>query len=87
MYGRCWNWNHVHIVVLAPTKENYQNWMRELSATITKTIEEKNRTKLTKFFDHRPYSRIVSWGRDYENIKKYLHLNELELEGRRPAKA
>jgi len=31
-----------------------------------------------RFWDARPYSRIVSWGRDYSGLQRYLQLNRNE---------
>ena len=33
------------------------------------------------FWQHRPFSRIVNWGRDYQNCLKYLTRNTLEALG------
>jgi REP element-mobilizing transposase RayT len=38
----------------------------------------KTREKENKFWQTRLYSRIVSWGRDYLNVKKYVIQNTLE---------
>jgi len=34
-----------------------------------------------RFWDHRPFTRIASWGRDFAGLKNYLALNRLESRG------
>lgn len=38
-------------------------------------------SKAQSFWDARPFSRIVSWGKDFAHLKSYLHLNRLEAVG------
>jgi hypothetical protein len=33
------------------------------------------------FWDARPFSRVVAWGRDFAGLKNYLHLNRIEALG------
>lgn len=42
---------------------------------------EKTREKENKFWETRIYSRVMSWGRDYLNVKKYIIQNTLEALG------
>ncbi|MEQ1723967.1 MAG: hypothetical protein ABL930_12385 [Pseudobdellovibrio sp.] len=46
----------------------------------------KTREKENKFWQTRVYSRIVSWGREYLNVKKYVIQNALEALGIIPYK-
>lgn len=46
----------------------------------------KVREKENRFWQTRIYSRIVSWGREYLNVKKYVIQNELEALGIIPYK-
>jgi REP element-mobilizing transposase RayT len=34
-----------------------------------------------RFWDARPFSRVVAWGRDFAGVKNYLHLNRVEALG------
>jgi len=42
------------------------------------------REKENKFWQTRIFSRIVSWGRDYANVVKYVIRNQLEADGQIP---
>lgn len=35
----------------------------------------------TRFWDARPFSRVVTWGKDYAQVKNYLCLNRIEAVG------
>ena len=35
----------------------------------------------SRFWDARPFTRIVAWGRDYLGVRKYLALSVLEAVG------
>jgi hypothetical protein len=35
----------------------------------------------TRFWDARPFSRLIAWGRDFLRVKEYLELNTLETQG------
>jgi hypothetical protein len=37
--------------------------------------------RLTRFWDARPFSRLIAWGKDYLRLKDYLELNTLETKG------
>lgn len=39
------------------------------------------REKSNKFWQTRIYSRLMSWGRDFKNVKKYILQNTLEALG------
>lgn len=42
---------------------------------------------LKSFFDHRPWTRIIEWGKDYRQALDYLTLNQMEAFGLRPSKS
>jgi REP element-mobilizing transposase RayT len=49
---------------------------RAHSTPYTKTKTDKNR-----FWDHRPFTRIVDWGRAYKTTMNYLNKNKIEAIG------
>jgi len=53
---------------------------KQPSNTRIKMIPTQNKNTQS-FFDARPYSRIVHWGRDYAALKNYLVKNSLDLVG------
>lgn len=91
------NGNHLHLLLRAQTKENLSGFLRALSGLIVRKItgsergaklesEQRHRSKTNrpeKFWDHRPFSRIVTLGRDFANVVKYIAMNINESIGDR----
>ena len=43
---------------------------------------EKGRKASHKMWERRPYSRVLSWGREFKNVLTYIERNVLEAMGR-----
>ncbi len=103
--------NHIHLLVKGYSRQDLQNFFRVVAGHIAQEIlrlfpvparehakrggAPEDREKENKFWQTRIYSRIVSWGREYLNVKKYVIQNECEAlglipyharSGRRPVK-
>ncbi len=78
------NSNHLHLLTRARTRHGYQAFLRVLSATIVmKLTGGRKGNELTKsFWDVRPWSRIVAWGKAFFTVKNYVIRNQLESLGR-----
>lgn len=88
--------NHIHCLVKAYSRRSLQNFFRVLAGQIAQEILnlyplQKNEKKAFRGGTHRKnqktfwslllYSRIVSWGRDFGNVGRYLVRNTLEALG------
>jgi hypothetical protein len=82
IYGKAVNYNHIHLVVHLPDEDHYKTWIRVLPAQIAEAVGARE-----SLFDLRPHSTIVEWGRQFEAVKEYLTLNQMEIFGMRPAKS
>ena len=78
--------NHLHLVVKIEDRKLYRNFIRAVSGLIARQVLQKQRgpekaeaegaaKKSKSFWLARPFTRIASWGRDYENLKKYMLKN------------
>ncbi|PIU00026.1 MAG: hypothetical protein COT74_06650 [Bdellovibrionales bacterium CG10_big_fil_rev_8_21_14_0_10_45_34] len=91
--------NHLHLVILPSTRDSYKNFIRSVSGLIARLVLNTQRgsigsasrsrlkdSKLPKqrFWDFRPYTRIVEWGRDFKRLSLYLAENTLEAIGYLP---
>ena len=65
--------NHIHIVLLAPHRVQYRAWIRTFTARLSVSFKIK--------WAHRPWSRVLSWGREFKTVVKYVLQNILEAEG------
>ena len=75
--------NHLHLLVKFPNREAYNSFIRALAGTLPRSIF-RFQSKTESFWDHRPFTRIVEWGRDYLGTKNYVERNELEALGAIP---
>jgi REP element-mobilizing transposase RayT len=88
--------NHLHLVILPRSANAFKKFIRAITGIIARLIlgVERGLAKSSKivpaqndkankinFWDQRPFTRIVEWGRDFKNICKYLMQNTLEAIG------
>jgi hypothetical protein len=84
--------NHLHLVVLPGSRKALSAFLRALAGLIARQVlrTERGRPFIrataeertpTGFWDARPYTRIVEWGRDFAGACRYVLRNELEPTG------
>ncbi|MFN8848061.1 MAG: transposase [Bdellovibrionales bacterium] len=75
--------NHFHMHVKVPNRALYKAWIRGLSSGIAmltlglnglKQLKSSNK----KFWDYRPFTRVINNFRSYINLKDYIQINQLE---------
>ncbi len=86
--------NHLHLIVLPSSKKAMHNFSRSICGLIARLILGRQRraaysptlNRVEKFWDARPFTRIVEWGRDFQSTCKYVLQNTLEAIGFMPYK-
>jgi len=75
--------NHLHILLRGLHRRLLVNYIRSVTGLIPRAIlgVERGRKLSLKFWDQRPFSRVVQWGGDYKNMLKYLGKNRLQALG------
>jgi len=77
--------NHLHLLIKFSKRRFYIRFIRSITGLIARQIlkAEKNNaaSNIKKFWDQRPFSRIVDWGTSYRIAKDYVTLNILESLG------
>jgi REP element-mobilizing transposase RayT len=77
--------NHLHLLLLSLNPKGLARFLRAASGLIARLVmkSEKGRPlpKGMAFWDQRPFSRIVSWGKEYAGVARYLLQNTLEALG------
>ncbi|MGE3974174.1 MAG: transposase [Bdellovibrionales bacterium] len=76
--------NHLHIVIQAPTREAQANFLRTISALISRQVMGAHKgspTKIQKFWDAKPFTKLVKWAVQYPRLMKYMAYNSLEAIG------
>lgn len=79
--------NHLHILCRAKHREDYTRFIRSITGLIARLVGGSQRGKKLskKFWDNRPFSRVVSFAkREFEIAKRYLTRNVLEAIGWMP---
>ena len=75
--------NHLHILLKTGHRKWLCGYLRAVTGLIARQVlgVERGQGKGIQFWDARPFSRVVAWGRDYNNVKKYFKKNQLQAMG------
>lgn len=75
--------NHLHLLFRGTHRKYIQGFIRSVTGIIPRLIlgAQKGAAKGIKFWDQRPFTRIVTWGRDYKNLLRYMDKNKLQALG------
>ena len=73
-YGICSN--HIHFGLRISSAENYKKFIRALTGRLAQVLK-------IKFF-LRPFTKILSWGRQFQRVLSYIVQNKEEALGIRP---
>jgi REP element-mobilizing transposase RayT len=79
--------NHLHLLLRAKNRADYVAFIRIITGLIARLVgkSEKGQPLKKKFWDARPFSRIVSFAKqEFTAIKSYLLRNTLEAIGWMP---
>lgn len=82
--------NHLHLHIQLGSRWAYKPFIRGLTAAIAMMVTGRNKwtartTEPVKFWDRRPFTRILKGRRSFLMLKDYVHINQLEGDGlRRP---
>ena len=80
------NGNHLHLMVKFPSRAVYLRFIRSLTGAIALLVTGANKFKglKKKFWDFRPFTRVVVGQRGYRIARDYVVLNQLEELGMIP---
>lgn len=79
--------NHLHILLRSKHRDDYTRFIRSVTGLIARLVggSERGKKLAIKFWDNRPFSRVVSFAkREFEIAKRYLTRNVLEAIGWMP---
>lgn len=62
--------NHIHLLIKVEDRVQYTKFVRALSGALAKSLKLK--------WELLPYTRLVTWGREFEAVQKYITKNTLE---------
>jgi len=80
LYHRALVTDHAHLILLAPSNDALSNFLRVVSGVISQKLRKLKLLpkEIKNLWRSRPWSRILSWGRNYTTAVKYVALNYLE---------
>jgi hypothetical protein len=83
VYGIANAGNHLHFVCVMKSIRGWKTFIRAVGGLIARLVLKAERGSAVgaKFWQGRPWTRILSWGRAYKAVKKYISLNKLEAIG------
>ena len=76
--------NHLHFHIQLRNRHTYPKWIRAVTAAIAMGITGMNRWTGgkshpgDKFWDYRPFTRVVQGFRDFLNLQDYILINKFE---------
>jgi REP element-mobilizing transposase RayT len=75
--------NHLHFIVLPRSRDAFKSYIKAVTGIIARlTLEaERGSAKGIRFWDAKPYTKIIEWGREYKTVCDYLLRNTLEALG------
>lgn len=80
IYDLALNWSHIHLLFKLSDRNDYIKFVRSLTAILAMKLRQA-KPHLEKIFNLRPFTRILSWGRDFKRGLDYQILNQLEASG------
>jgi hypothetical protein len=83
VYGYGNGGNHLHLTVIPRSRRGYRGFIRAITGLIAREVTgaQRNKPVNVKFWDARPFTRVVAWGRDFKQLSEYLMQNTLEAFG------
>lgn len=73
--------NHIHLLIRAKTRRDWQNFIRELTGAIAVIVTNARKGLACKFWDHLVFTRIVRFGSEFNVVADYVSKNLWESVG------
>jgi len=75
--------NHIHILLRTGHRKWLIGFLRSVTGLIARHVlgAERGSAQGLQFWEARPFSRVVTWGRDYNSVKRYFDKNRLQAWG------
>lgn len=76
--------NHLHLEIRLRSLQSYKPFIRAVTSAIATAISGTSRwtpKNITRFWDHRPFTKIVKSIKQVFNLRNYMQINRLEGKG------
>ncbi len=79
------NSNHLHLLLLNLDRKSYVKFIRSVTGLMARLLYRQpalhQEVGRIPFWEYRPFTRIVNWGKDLGNMLIYIQQNKLEAIG------
>ena len=79
--------NHLHITLKLSKQFLWRGFISGITGGIARAVQHKRENPKQGFWNSRPFTRAIAWGRDYNIVKDYHTLNQLEADGAVPPRS
>jgi REP element-mobilizing transposase RayT len=83
IYDLAINWTHIHLLIKIPSREAYLRFIRSATSRFVTYFSQKAGWSMRGLFDLRPFTKILEWGKQFQNVIKYHVKNRLQSCARR----
>jgi REP element-mobilizing transposase RayT len=73
--------SHLHLLLRAKRRDDFQRFLRSFAGIVARQVTGARRGRPLSgghFWSSLAWSRVVTWGRDYESVRQYILLNRIE---------
>jgi REP element-mobilizing transposase RayT len=72
--------NHLHFQIKLSNRQTYKPFIRAITAAIAMAITNASRWNPSqgKFWDYRPFTRVIQSFKAFLNLRNYIQINQLE---------
>ena len=79
--------NHLHITLKLSKQFLWHGFISGITGGIARAVGFQRDSTNQGFWNSRPFTRVIAWGRDYNVVKDYHTLNQLEADGALPPRS
>jgi REP element-mobilizing transposase RayT len=72
---------HLHLLVRARQRPAFQSFLRSFAGLVARAVTGARRGRPVtggRFWSALAWSRVVTWGREYWNVRRYIFHNQIE---------
>ncbi len=74
--------NHLHITLKLSKQFLWRGFISGVTGGVARAVDfKRDENSKQGFWNSRPFTRVIAWGRDYNVVKDYHVLNQLEADG------
>jgi REP element-mobilizing transposase RayT len=73
--------SHLHLLVRARRRDEFQAFLRSFAGTVARVVTGAKRGRPIRdgrFWSKLAWSRVVTWGREYWTVRRYIFYNQIE---------